>query len=144
MPGRAVLLLGTIASFRWGEVTALKRCDIDLDARQMHVRAAFPDRRTAGTRITLGPLKFRSARRTVGIPAVIVPRAPGSTRTRSIRATGGPEAWSRFRRSGQIHALPMAAVWQIAPHTDATDREAPGMFREHDIHPCESGMTPTR
>jgi hypothetical protein len=42
----------------------------------------------------------------------------------------------------QIHALAMAAVWQVAPHPDATDREGPGMFREHDIHPFESGMTP--
>jgi hypothetical protein len=42
----------------------------------------------------------------------------------------------------QIHALAMAAVWQVASHPDATDREGPGMFREHDIHPFESGMTP--
>jgi len=42
----------------------------------------------------------------------------------------------------QVHALAMAAVWQVAPHPDATDREGPGMFREHDIHPFESGMTP--
>lgn len=36
----------------------------------------------------------------------------------------------------------MTPVWQVAPHPEATDREAPGMFREHDIHPFGGGMTP--
>lgn len=42
----------------------------------------------------------------------------------------------------QIHATLMAPVWQIAPHQDATDRETPGNFREHDIQPFDGGMTP--
>lgn len=42
----------------------------------------------------------------------------------------------------EVHARAMKPVWQVAPHPDATDREAPGMFREHDIRPFESGMTP--
>ncbi|HEY6790784.1 MAG TPA: Fic family protein, partial [Trebonia sp.] len=42
----------------------------------------------------------------------------------------------------QVHALAMNPVWQVAPHPGATDREAPGMFREHDIHPFGGGMTP--
>jgi len=40
-----------------------------------------------------------------------------------------------------IHALAMTPVWGVAPHPDATERESPGHFREHDIHP-EGGMTP--
>jgi hypothetical protein len=35
----------------------------------------------------------------------------------------------------QVHSLAMSPVWQVAPHPDATDREGPGMFREHDIRP---------
>ena len=35
----------------------------------------------------------------------------------------------------QIHARAMTPVWQVPPHADATEREAPGMFREHDIRP---------
>lgn len=42
----------------------------------------------------------------------------------------------------QIHTTLMAPVWQVAPHPDATDREGPGNFREHDIHPFDGGMTP--
>jgi integrase len=39
----------------------------------VRVRAAFSDRRSPGSKITLGPLKSRAARRVVGIPAVIIP-----------------------------------------------------------------------
>jgi Fic family protein len=42
----------------------------------------------------------------------------------------------------QVHALTMAPVWSVARHPDATDREGPGMFREHDIRPFGGGMTP--
>lgn len=42
----------------------------------------------------------------------------------------------------QIHARAMTPVWQVSPHPEATDREAPGMYREHDIHPFDGGMRP--
>jgi integrase len=70
---RALVLLATFASLRWGEATALKRCDLDLGTGIVRVRAAFSDRRTQGSKITLGPLKSRAGRRTVGIPAAIIP-----------------------------------------------------------------------
>lgn len=41
-----------------------------------------------------------------------------------------------------IHKVAMDPVWQVAPHPDATDREGPGNFREHDIRPFGGGMTP--
>ncbi len=42
----------------------------------------------------------------------------------------------------QVHHLAMNPVWQVSPHPDATDREQPGSFREHDIHPFVGGMRP--
>lgn len=42
----------------------------------------------------------------------------------------------------QIHVKAMTPVWQVAPHPDATDREGPGMLREHDIRPFSGGMKP--
>jgi Fic family protein len=42
----------------------------------------------------------------------------------------------------QVHARTMGPVWEVAPHPEATDREGPGMFREHDIHPFDGGMRP--
>jgi Fic family protein len=41
-----------------------------------------------------------------------------------------------------IHKLTMDLVRDVAPHPQATDRERPGSFREHDIEPFPSGMQP--
>ena len=42
----------------------------------------------------------------------------------------------------QVHRTAMGSAWSVAPHPDATAREAPGSFREHDIRPFPGGMTP--
>lgn len=42
----------------------------------------------------------------------------------------------------QIHRMAMTPVWDVAPHRQATAREQPGAFREHDIQPFPGGMTP--
>ncbi|EWM16989.1 Fic family protein [Kutzneria sp. 744] len=42
----------------------------------------------------------------------------------------------------QVHHTAMTPVWDIAPHQDATGREGPGNFREHDIQPFSAGMKP--
>ncbi|MGH3545079.1 MAG: Fic family protein, partial [Mycobacteriales bacterium] len=42
----------------------------------------------------------------------------------------------------QIHQTAMTPVWDVAPHPEATHREGPGSFREHDIHPFSAGMKP--
>lgn len=42
----------------------------------------------------------------------------------------------------QVHRQAMYPVWDVAPHPDATDRETPGSFREHDIRAFPGGMTP--
>jgi cell filamentation protein, protein adenylyltransferase len=41
-----------------------------------------------------------------------------------------------------IHELAMIPVWDVAPHRQATERERPGSFREHDIQAFPGGMTP--
>jgi integrase len=70
---RAMILLTTFASLRWGEVTALTRGDLDLNAGTVRVRAAFTQRRSNGSAIVLGPPKSRAGRRTVGVPQAIIP-----------------------------------------------------------------------
>lgn len=42
----------------------------------------------------------------------------------------------------EIHALAMTPVWDVAPHPQATPKERPGSFREHDIEPFPGGMRP--
>ncbi len=58
-----VLLLG-YTGLRWGEATALRVCDIDLDRRRIDVRRAFSD---VGGRVILGTPKSHHSR-TVPIP----------------------------------------------------------------------------
>ena len=70
---RAMVLLATFASLRWGEVTALSRSDLDLQAGTVRVRAAFTQRRSYSSAIILGPPKSRAGRRVVGIPKAIIP-----------------------------------------------------------------------
>lgn len=72
MPDRyfALVLLATFASLRYGEVTALQRQDLDLDARTVRVRHTFVERSRGG--LLLGPPKSRAGLRTVSIPAAIV------------------------------------------------------------------------
>lgn len=41
-----------------------------------------------------------------------------------------------------VHTLAMTPVWDVAPHPQATDREGPGSFREHDIEAFPDGMRP--
>lgn len=42
----------------------------------------------------------------------------------------------------QVNSTAMTPVWDVAPHPEATGREAPGSFREHEIRPFPGGMTP--
>jgi integrase len=68
---RALVLLATFASLRWGEATALRRCDLDLPGRAVRVRAAYVERSTG--EMLIGPPKSHAGRRVVGIPEAIVP-----------------------------------------------------------------------
>jgi integrase len=67
----ALVLLATFASLRWGEATALRRCDLDLTAATVRVRASYVERSTG--EMLIGPPKSKAGRRVVGIPTVIVP-----------------------------------------------------------------------
>jgi hypothetical protein len=58
-----------------------------------------------------------------------------------------PGAWSdgaliSLTEVRSVHKMALERVWDVAPHPTATDKEAPGSFREHNIAPFASGMTP--
>lgn len=58
-----------------------------------------------------------------------------------------PGAWSTgevltLAELRQVHATAMTPVWDVDPHPDATEREVPGSFREHEIHAFPGGMQP--
>ena len=68
---RAFVLLATFASLRWGEITALTRTDLDLDAGTVRIKAAYVERSTG--ELVIGPPKSKAGRRVVGIPQAIIP-----------------------------------------------------------------------
>ena len=85
---KALILLATFASLRWGEAIALRRCDIDLAAGTVSIRRQYIE---LGTGHALGPPKSRAGFRTVAIPApdrCVPRRAPGLLRRPGTGGTG--------------------------------------------------------
>jgi integrase len=116
---RALVLLTTFASLRWGEATALRRCDIDLDTGTVRIRATYAERSTG--EIILGPPKSKAGRRPVGIPQVIIPELrrhlaiyarPEPAALAFPGAKGGPLRRGNFNRSA---AWPQAVAAIGAP-----------------------------
>jgi integrase len=74
MPGdshRVLVLLAAFASLRWGEVTALRRCDIDIQVRTVTIARQHVQLDKGGVVVTAP--KSRASQRTVVIPAAILP-----------------------------------------------------------------------
>lgn len=68
---RALVLVTTFASLRWGETMGLQRSDIDLAAGTVRVRQAFVEQRGVG--LVLGPPKSRAGVRVVALPKAVMP-----------------------------------------------------------------------
>ena len=69
--GAALVLLAAFGSLRWGELAALRRADVDLDARTVRVERSLTP--IPGGGHEFGPPKSAAGRRTVIIPSAIVP-----------------------------------------------------------------------
>ncbi|MBT0771371.1 tyrosine-type recombinase/integrase [Kineosporia sp. J2-2] len=68
---RALLLVAAFGSLRWGEVSALKRRDVNVITGTVRVREAYSEIRGRG--LVLGPPKSRAGARVVALPAAILP-----------------------------------------------------------------------
>jgi integrase len=68
---RAMVLVAAFATLRWGEVTALRRCDVAPDGSWIRVSVAHTE--VTGRGIVVGPPKSRAGVRTVVIPDAIRP-----------------------------------------------------------------------
>ena len=53
-----------------------------------------------------------------------------------------PEAPLTLTEVRHVHGLALGPVWGVSPHPNATPKEKPGSFREHDIQQFPGGMTP--
>ena len=67
---RLMVLVAALASLRFGEITALERRDVDLDAGTIRVRQQFIE--VKGEGLVLSPPKSRAGIRTLAIPAALV------------------------------------------------------------------------
>ena len=67
---RALVLLATFTSLRWGELCALRRKDISLDTRTVRVNRTLTELENGG--LTFGPPKTEAGRRTVSYPQLVV------------------------------------------------------------------------
>jgi integrase len=68
---RALVLLAVFSSLRWGELAALRRCDIDVQTRTVRIMRQLTEHRGDG--LVFGPPKSEAGRRTVAIPELIMP-----------------------------------------------------------------------
>ncbi|GAA3843143.1 hypothetical protein GCM10022226_77670 [Sphaerisporangium flaviroseum] len=66
---RALVLVATFGSLRWGELAALRRKHVDLDARTVRVVASTTELKDGS--VTIGPPKSMAGLRTVTLPATV-------------------------------------------------------------------------
>jgi integrase len=102
---RALVLLGTFASLRWGELAGLRRAQLDLDAGVVRIVGALAE--LDGGQLVEDTPKSRAGRRVVAIPPEIIPdlRAhldefaeSGPAGRVFVGPKGGPLRRSGFRR----------------------------------------------
>ena len=68
---RALVLLAVFGSLRWGELAALRRCDVDLDAGTVRISRQVTE--LSGGQLAPGPPKSDAGKRVVVLPAAIMP-----------------------------------------------------------------------
>jgi integrase len=102
---RALVLLATFASLRWGELAGLRRCHLDLDGGAVRIVGSVAE--LDGGKLLDDTPKSRAGRRTVALPAEIIPdlrmhldkfAEKGENGRVFVGPKGGPLRRSGFRR----------------------------------------------
>ncbi|MEU5884426.1 tyrosine-type recombinase/integrase [Spirillospora sp. NPDC047279] len=103
---RALVLLGTFTTLRWGELAGLRRCNLDLDEGVVRVVETIAE--LDGGKLLVDTPKSRAGRRTVAIPEEIIPDLREHSETFAeagpegrvfVGPHGGPLRRSGFRRT---------------------------------------------
>lgn len=111
-PGRLLVLVLGYTGLRWGEATALRVCDIDLNRRRIDVRRAFSD---VGGTIVLGTPKSHLSR-TVPLPRFLAADLAEVTQARKaddlvfITSTGAVLRLSNWRRAVFLPAREQSGI----------------------------------
>ena len=118
---RTLVLLAIFCSLRWGELAALRRSDIDLEARTVRVTRQVTT--LSSGRQVIGPPKSAAGNRVVILPDVIIPvlqlhlrwlAEPGEDGLLFTSPEGKPLRYDNFRQS---HLVPRAPRrWAAAIH----------------------------
>ncbi|MBB6350218.1 integrase [Nonomuraea muscovyensis] len=66
-----LILLATFASLRWGELAALQRRNVDLEAGTIRVVGTTTELKDGS--VTIGPPKSEAGKRVVSVPAMLLP-----------------------------------------------------------------------
>ncbi len=125
---RALVLLTVFGSLRWGELAALRRSDIDFQARTVRISRQLSEQRGGG--FMFGAAQVGRWLPTVAIPAVITPdpashivtfAAPGDDGLVFTSSEGKPLRRSNFCRRAWHPALraagrPAIHFHDYAPH----------------------------
>jgi integrase len=122
-PYRALVLLACFCGLRWGELAALRRCDIDTAAGTVRVVRQFTE--LVGQPPQFGPPKSYAGKRVVSVPSMILPdvvshladrTAPGAASLVFANRNGQPLAHSHFRGRVWLPALTSAGLTDVHFH----------------------------
>ncbi len=120
---RALVLLAAFTSLRWGELAALRRSDVDIQARTVRVARQLNERHGGG--FVSSPPKSEAGQRIVAIPELITPdlaahivthARPGDDGLVFTSPGGGPLRHTNFRRRFWVPALRAAGLPPIHFH----------------------------
>lgn len=120
---RALVLLGTFASLRWGEIAGLQRRDLDLDAGTVRIDRQLIQ--ITGQGLIFAPPKSKAGRRTVVIPDLIIDELREHVRKFALDGDeglifvgpdNGPLRNTNFNRRTWAKALTDAGVPKIHFH----------------------------
>jgi integrase len=124
---RAFILTAAFIGIRWGELIALRRTDVDLEARTIQVTRAFAE--LSGGRLVLVPPKSEASERVVTIPGVLV----GELRAHLDEFVGSDDDALVF--TGERGGTPKRGSWRSTVRWTARVAEAglPAGFTFHDL-----------
>ena len=114
---RALILLASFGSLRWGELAALRRADIDLIAGTVRIERSLVELQNGG--LAFGPPKSDAGTRTVVFPDLITPALrwhlscfaqPGEAGPIFVGPTGARLRRGNFRRRVWLPALSAAGL----------------------------------
>jgi integrase len=140
---RVFILAAAFTGLRWGELLALRRMDVNLDAGTIGVTRSVAE--LSRGRLVVGPPKSAAGVRTVTIPGVLVDEL-----RRHLAEFVGTEPWALVF-TGSRGASPRRSSWRQTVQWSARIKEAglPEGFHFHDLrhtgnHLASQGGASTR